>query len=201
MAITGIITDVDVFTEPLKHIADGEALNGEHFKEELQGAANRTRHLKNRIDALAAAVEDLLAQRHGASFNVNGGVAQDQAFGLTAITNPGALYAVASGEITVPEPGLYYVAWRIRATTDVSTAGVGLSARVRLGGAGNYAVSTVNRYSTETGEALQMSQSELVPIANPATETVSLRNRLAATLTVSDPSNSCRLTIFRVGAL
>lgn len=201
MAINGIITDVDEFTEPLSHIADGDALSGAHFQEELQGLANRTRHHKNRIDALVSAVEGLLAQRHGASFSVSGGVSQNQAFGLTAITNPGALYALASGEITVPEPGLYYVAWRVLASTDVATLGVALSAHIRLGGSGSYAPCTVNRYSEETAELMPMAQSEAIPISNPATETVSLRNRLAATLTVINPATHSRLTIFRIGSL
>src|SRR5690606_35155558 len=50
MATTGIITDVDIFTEPVPHIADGDALNGEHYREQMQAVANRTRWLRNRID-------------------------------------------------------------------------------------------------------------------------------------------------------
>jgi len=49
MATTGIITDVDIFTEPVPHIVDGDALNGENFREEMQAVANRTRWLKNRM--------------------------------------------------------------------------------------------------------------------------------------------------------
>src|SRR5690606_41747424 len=49
MATTGIITDVDVFTEPVPHIVDGDALNGENFRAEMQAVANRTRWLKNRM--------------------------------------------------------------------------------------------------------------------------------------------------------
>src|SRR5690606_13167098 len=37
-------------TEPVPHIVDGDALNGENFREEMQAVANRTRWLRNRID-------------------------------------------------------------------------------------------------------------------------------------------------------
>ncbi len=48
MSTTGIITPIAEWTALLKHIADGDALNGENFLEELQGIANRLEWLKFR---------------------------------------------------------------------------------------------------------------------------------------------------------
>jgi hypothetical protein len=45
------ITDVSTFTDPIQSVQDGDAANAANFKLAPQGLANRTRHLKNRVDA------------------------------------------------------------------------------------------------------------------------------------------------------
>lgn len=129
MAITGIITDVDVFTEPLKHIADGEALNGEHFKEELQGAANRTRHLLNRV----AAIESALAKYVSATYSVSGNAAQNAKLTLTA-ARAASGFALGSNEVTVPHAGVWLVTVSGQVTPNSGAMGPAGTIDIRVGG-------------------------------------------------------------------
>lgn len=151
MAINGIITDVDLFTEPLKHIADGDALNGEHFKEEIQGAANRTRHLLNRVTA----IESALAKYVSATYNVSSNVAQNAKLILTE-ARASAGFVLSDREVTVPHAGVWMVTIDGQVQSNSSSSEpaalvdvlIGVSGAVRGGGV---------RFSANDQDAIQAS--------------------------------------------
>lgn len=163
----------------------------------IPGARRRTGDLG------AAALAAASAQRHGATFSLWANpINDDERFQVTAEINPGDRYTVANNEITVPEPGLYFVSWRIAAQVDNPANGAGINVRVRLGGTGIWVYAVHNRYSADITQRVQLSQSGVIPITTPASETVSLRNGLNVNLTATgSPAHANQLTLFRVGDL
>lgn len=169
MAITGIITDVDVFTEPLKHIADGEALNGEHFKEELQGAANRTRHLLNRV----AAIESALAKYVSATYAVSGNAAQNAKLTLTA-ARAASGFALGSNEVTVPHAGVWLVTVSGQVTPNSVAMGPAGLIDIRVGGNVTNARGGGIRFSDDSLDYIQAAAGDTLEIDIPANNKISV---------------------------
>lgn len=169
MAITGIITDVDVFTEPLKHIADGEALNGEHFKEELQGVANRTRHLLARV----VAIESALAKYVSATYDVSSNVAQNAKFTLTA-ARASAGFVLSGNEVTVPHAGVWLITIDGQVESNSSSDGASALVDLRFSGGGGGARGGGVRFSSSHQDYIQASAGLTYEIDVPGNHKISV---------------------------
>lgn len=87
------ITDVDNFVDPVTTLEDGDPVTETSTDPTTQALANRTRNLKNRIDAIAAALNTFSANSHRKGYA--GGVVE-LGPNSEVVLGSGALYTLTS---------------------------------------------------------------------------------------------------------
>lgn len=96
-----VITDSSEWTDPIQAPADGDPANGTTFKVAPQGLSNRTRYLKNGLDALSDTV--LLGE-----YTFSGVISNSQKATLVS-TYQDTGFSLSSDTITLPGDGVYIV--------------------------------------------------------------------------------------------
>jgi len=126
----GNITDANVFTDPVNTPLDGESANGSSVLDALQDLANRTRFLKNQVDATnATAASGAVIRSQWAEYRMTGDpVAGSGEPTLTELSDPAAAYSLVADRIQVPAAGTY----RVSAGFSAKSADTGASKRLRV---------------------------------------------------------------------
>jgi hypothetical protein len=158
------LTDVDEFTDPVAAPDDTDPGNGTIFQLAPQALANRTRNLKNRTETLEGAVAT------SARYQFANGAVSDP---LTLSENfADSGYVLSANTVQVPAPGKYRVSWSLRISTTSITNPVAFGLTFRVGG--NIAKPTmVTRFSDDDSWDMDLSDSIIVNITTPATQTLS----------------------------
>lgn len=124
--MTANITDVDTFTDPIVAPADGDAGNGVTFQYAPQGLSNRTRNLKNRLDAAVAFVYGY----YSFPTSTPGLISPSTKIPPTQVAASGC--TIASDQINVPSAGLYMVDAQVSGSLIDLSAAAGDPAEVEL---------------------------------------------------------------------
>lgn len=183
------VTDASVFTDPVTVPADGDAATGGSILDSVQDLANRTRFLKNALDAYIA-----IKAMH-ASFDISGAAVRPLPLTLTETKDVGG-FSVVSDAVQVPAAGRYLVSafanMKINDAADNKT----ITAAVYVGGIRAFYVRAV-RHSTDVTDYEFASSADFVDIATPATQRIEFINisSIGDTITVLDES---KLIVTRV---
>jgi hypothetical protein len=185
------ITDVDVFTDPVQAPADGDPGNGATFQLSPQALANRTRHNKNRLDAidpqLAACVTDLEARAYDGYVPANtpDGTPDTEVIPIAGLgTSTG--WALASNELQVPSAGYYLILLRADVSMPDNTVSDPKAAivAIRVGGT-IVGYATGRRWSAEGTDLTTITGHVLHAISTPATEKITFTNESGTDLVFS----------------
>src|SRR5690606_27046015 len=181
MAASGIITDVDQFTEPVRAPADGDPANGETFQDGLQDLANRTRNLKNRVDGHETRVGDLEnalptkvtagSARYNIATTPSDGSGGTGPIALTEAFETGGYTLVSGNSVRVPAAGQYLISAHVRRQSDGQENPLLLSAAVGVA-SGGAASGGVHRWSATTSIEIIVAASAVVNVTDPATQLV-----------------------------
>jgi len=117
------ITDVDEFTDPVQVPEDGEAATGASQLLGAQDLSNRTRNLKNRVDAHEARLDEIDAANAFGRYAVSGTPASGAKFTLTEVA--ANELTVASNEVTIVTAGLYLISLHCSLARNVTDDGAG----------------------------------------------------------------------------
>lgn len=205
MAASGIITDVDQFTEPVRAPADGDPANGETFQDGLQDLANRTRYLKNRVDGHETRVGDLenalptKVTAGSARYTVSGsGLSGNTRATLNQEFADTGFVLVGGNRITVPKIGRYMVTLNVWLTNSDMSNPLLIGAGFTVDG--SLVLQTwTRRFSATAGDSLSVTCAGIIRITNIAEE-IDVRPFGTGNFTVVGSSPENRFSIMSCGS-
>lgn len=194
--MTANITDVDIFTDPIVVPVDGEPDDQAAFALAPQGLANRTRNLKNRVDAGSEYA------RYGVAFS--GSVLDGLATLSASSEGASSGFSLSGGNAVVfPSVGRYLVTVSVDLTEDTSTTNpFNIRVDVTLGPSTIVTYTTLKstspRWSATTTHSVPVSIAGIVEVTNIA-HTLSVVNRTTGS-DISTSGGVGALSIVRIDA-
>jgi len=196
----GNITDANVFTDPVNTPLDGESATGASVLDGLQDLANRTRWLKNQMDASEL-------YHNGARYTVSGstnGTSTKFTLSSTSGDQQSSGYSIAGDMITLPRAGVYLVSANLSLQSTIVLAGLQflpsiLSSAVAFVSTVTEIVGLGYRVSSPASDPCLATISGLIFITDPAVQKLYFACSTAGTVSVSfSAAGSNKLSISRV---
>lgn len=169
------IVDQDLFTDPIVAPDDGDPANSLTIGAPSQGLANRTRNLKNRVDAHDSSIGALESSRVTAAsalyeFDAQAGVANDQLTMTEVSADPGFTLE-AGGTMVLLPVGKYLVTWCADLRGDSTVNPLSMSVRLRRG-AITLQAARARRFSGTASDTVTVSNAFPVTITDPVNQRV-----------------------------
>jgi hypothetical protein len=190
------VTETSTFSATVVVPNDGnsEAVNQAAVLAYTQPLTNRTKYLKDHLDAAEGDIDDLEAGLAATNLAViakltpsASALADAGKLGLSVhLGYPSGDWNVTSDELQVPSAGLYRIALHTPVSVGSTSNPDAAVIHVRVGASGIVAWFVGERFSASASDAFTVRGEVIVPIGTPATEKIWLRNESGTTLTTVD---------------